>query len=448
MRVHRSLALAPVLFALAAPARGPAAGAAGAAVPGLSAREEAIAAAVDRGLPEALALLRESVDINSGTMNFAGVREVGRLFRKRFESLGFSARWVDGADWGRAGHVVAARAGAARAPRVLFIGHLDTVFEADSPFQRFEAQQDTTALGPGVIDMKGGIVVMLLALGALAEEDALDSVSVTVVLTGDEEKCGEPVELARRELREAADWADVAIGFEDGDGDPETAVIARRGATRWRLTGAGTPAHSSQIFRDDIGSGAIYEAARILTAFHDSLGGEPHLTFNPGVILGGTSVSYDPEQSRGTAFGKVNVIAESTVVAGDLRALSEEQRERAKSVMRRIVGRHLPRTSASIEFEDAYPPLAPTAGNEKLLALFDRASRDLGFGEVSAVDPARAGAADISFTAGLVEMALDGVGLMGDGGHTLGETADLRTLAVQAKRVAVLLSRLGNEVAF
>jgi glutamate carboxypeptidase len=410
---------------------------------GSNSTERRLVASVDRALPEALVLLERAVNLNSGTMNLAGVRDVGRLFQPRFEALGFRARWVEGAAWGRAGHLLAERPG--RGPRVLLIGHLDTVFELDSPFQRFERLSDTTARGPGVIDMKGGIVVMWLALQALRETGALDRLQVSLVLMGDEEKMGPPAGLARRDLLAAARGAAFALGFEDGDGDPRSAVIARRGSTSWILRAAGRPAHSSQIFRPDIGSGAIFEAARILSAFHDSLAGEPYLTFNPGLALGGTAVDFDREEARGTAFGKNNVIAESTVVAGDLRTLTPEQLESAQARMRRIVAAHRPHTSATIEFHESYPPLAPTDANRRLLSRFDAASRDLGFGPVEAVDPARAGAADISFTAGLAEAALDGIGLMGRGGHTVEETADLRTLPMQAKRVAVLLARIARE---
>ena len=410
----------------------------------LAAPERAIVSAVDRHLPESLALLERAVNVNSGTMNLDGVREVGRMFEPEFKALGFETSWIEGASWNRAGHLVAKRMGKKRSPRVLLIGHLDTVFEKDSPFQRYQKISDTQARGPGVCDMKGGDVVMLLALRALRDARLLDRLSITVVLTGDEEKSGAPHALSRRDLIEAARWADVAIGFEDGDGDPKTAVVARRGATGWTLRTAGKAAHSSQIFREDIGVGAIYEAARILDGFRAALAGEPLLTFNPGVILGGTQVSFDGEASRGTAFGKSNVIAESTVVTGDLRTISLEQREHAKERMRAIVAAHLPRADAEIQFDDGYPPLSPSAGNRRLLDLFDRASRDLGFGPVTEDDPRRAGAADVSFTDGLVEMAIDGVGLMGDGGHTVEETAELPTLAMNAKRVGLLLHRLSG----
>jgi len=407
----------------------------------LSPRERRLVTLVDQGVPAALALLERAVNQNSGSLNLAGVRETGRIFAPAFERLGFTVRWVDGAAWGRAGHLVAERHGG-RGPKLLLIGHLDTVFEPDSPFQRWERLSDSTARGPGTTDMKGGNVVMLLALEALRDAGLLDGMQVTAILIGDEESSGEPLAAARRDLVEAARWADIAIGFEDGDGDPGTAVIGRRGYTSWTLRVTGTPAHSSQIFRSDIGDGAVFEAARILNQMRDSLAGEANLTFNPGLIAGGTTVTLEDDGSRAEAAGKGNVIAQTVVVSGDLRTLTPEQRERAKARMQAIVSRHLPGTSATISFEDGYPPMAPVEGNRRLLARFDQASRDLGAGPVTAVDPARAGAADISFTAGLVEMALDGVGLMGSGGHTVNETADLRTLSLNAKRVAVPLARL------
>jgi glutamate carboxypeptidase len=404
--------------------------------------ERRIVAAVDRHTPAAMELLRRAVEVNSGTMNPEGVREVGRMFAAEFDALGFTIRWADGAAWGRAGHLIATRPGKGKGPKVLLIGHLDTVFEKDSPFQRYEPVSDSTARGPGICDMKGGNVLMLLALRALKEAGSLDRLSLTAVLTGDEEKPGAPLDLARADLIAAAQDADVAIGFEDGDGDPRHAVIARRGNSGWVLRVSGTPAHSSQIFRSDLGSGAIYEAARILAAFKDSLSIEPYLTVSPGVVVGGTAITFDSEGSRGTAFGKTNVIAESTLVAGDLRTISLEQREGAKAIMGRIVAASPPHAGAAITFTDGYPPLAPSDGNRKLLAIYDRASRDLGVGPVEAVDPARAGAADVSFTEGHVEMAIDGIGMRGDGGHTVGEIADLRWLGWQAKRAALMLSRL------
>lgn len=406
----------------------------------LDGTERRLAEVVDNRNEAALALLEQAVNINSGSMNFEGVRQVGELFRGAFEEIGLEVQWIDGSAFDRAGHLVARHEGSG--PHVLLIGHLDTVFEPDSPFQEYERLGPDRARGPGVIDMKGGNVVIVEALAALQAVGALDDLAVTVVLIGDEESSGTPLSAARQVLLDAADEADVALGFEDGDGDPRTAVIARRGYTGWKLEVHGTPAHSSLVFRDEIGAGAAYETARILDEFRRALSEEPYLTFNPGVVLVGTSLDFDDRQSSGEAFGKDNVIAEHGLVSGDLRTLTLEQRDSAKARMQKIVSEHLPGTSAGIEFADGYPPLAPADGNRRLLSLYDQASRDLGFGEVRAVDPGAAGAADISFTAGRVDMALDGLGLMGTGGHTVEETADLATLPSQAKRAAVLMYRL------
>jgi glutamate carboxypeptidase len=404
-----------------------------------SPHERAISSFIDAHNAEALALLEKVVNINSGSMNLPGVRAVGDVFRGEFDALGFKTTWVDGAPFKRAGHLVADHPGSG--PRILLIGHLDTVFEPDSPFQKFERIDDKTAKGPGVIDMKGGDVIIVQALKALTAA-GIDDMNVVVVMTGDEEDTGEPQSLARAALIDAAQGAEYALGFEDGPGEPRYAVTARRGTSAWKLEVKGDPAHSSQIFRSDVGYGAIYELSRVLDGFRQRLAGEEFLTFNPGVVLGGTAVDLDVAQSRGSASGKTNVVAERAVVMGDLRTLSKEQLERARSVMKEVAAASLAHTQSTLTFEDGYPSLSPTEGNARLLALYDRASQDLGYGPVTAVSPARAGAADVSFVAGEVPSIIDGIGLMGHDDHTPGETADLSTLASQTKRAAILMYRL------
>ncbi len=409
----------------------------------LTDREATVARAIDARADEAIALLERIVNMNSGTMNLAGVREVGRVLADELAQIGFQVELTDGTAFARAGHLVARHAPAdATGPHLLLIGHLDTVFEPGSPFQRFTRTSDSTATGPGVVDMKGGNVVIVEALRALRRTGALAGMRITIVMTGDEERSGSPLDLSKAALVEAARDADIAIAFENGDSDPKTAVVARRGSTGWRLDVTGTPAHSSQLFQPGVGSGAIYEAARILTEWHRVLGGEPNLTFNPGVIVGGTDVAYDVPASGGTAAGKSNVVAEKATVTGDLRTITLEQLERARARMAFVAAQNLPGTGATLTFDEGYPPLAPSPGNARLLTLFDQVSRDLGYGPVSPVDPRNAGAADVSFTTGLVDMAIDGLGPGGGNDHTVDEWILLPTLAMQAKRAAVLMLRL------
>jgi glutamate carboxypeptidase len=410
----------------------------------LSETEQQIVEYVKTHNEEAIDFLERTVNINSGTMNHDGVRTVAEVYREELDALGFETRWVSLPDSvNRAGHLMATRAGD-RGPRLLLIGHLDTVFETDSPFQRFERQSDTLATGPAVNDMKGGNALVIYALKALDAAGVLDGAHITVAFTGDEEKPGQPISVSRRALIEAAQESDVALGFETASG-MDYATIARRGSSGWTLRVQGRQAHSSGIFSERTGSGAVFEAARILNAFHEDVRGEEFLTFNPGIFLGGTDVSYDASAARGTAYGKTNVVAKTVVVGGGLRFISEEQKEAARARMRAIVaGPNRPQTSADITFEDAYPAMQPTDGNRALLDVLDQVSRDLGQGPVEAYDPGARGAADISFIAAYVD-GMDGLGVMGSGAHSLDETINLRTFPLLTQRAALLIHRLTQE---
>ena len=389
----------------------------------------------------AIALLEQVVNINSGTMNHAGVKQVADVFDQELKALGFETRWHDLSAVDRAGHLFADNGG----PGVcqLLIGHLDTVFEASSAFQNFQRQGDT-ATGPGVSDMKGGDVVILFALKALKAAGVLDEGRYLVALIGDEEKSGSPKSISRKHLIDAAKSCDVGLGFEYAT-SLNAATVARRGSSGWRLTVTGERAHSSMIFSEAVGSGAIFEAARILTRFHEQLTGEQYLTFNPGMIAGGTEVDYDPALNAGRVFGKTNVVAQSVVVQGGLRSLSRDQELRARARMREIATENnLPKTSAEIIFSDGYPSMAPTPGNLALLALLSQTSQDLGYGPVTAYDPGLRGAADISFVADYVD-AIDGIGIEGQGAHALTEQIDLNTLPMLIERAALLMYRISQQ---
>lgn len=432
MKIRTSLALVATTLLLSFPLQAQ-----------LSKTEKKIAASVEAHQGEALKLIEEVVNINSGSMNFDGVRKVGQIFRTRLDAIGFQTRWVDGTPFGRAGHLIAEHKG--KGKTLLLIGHLDTVFELASPFQQFTMINDSTMQGPGVGDMKGGDVVIIYSVQALKDAGLLKEMNIIIVMTGDEELSGKPLSLSRHDLIEAAKAADIAIGFEDGAGDPKTAVIARRSSSNWELVVTGVPAHSSQIFTDNIGAGAIYEASRIVNGFYEALAGETNLTFNPGMFLAGSTVEHDKDMDGGSAFGKSNIVAKQAVVTGDIRAMSPEQLKNTQETMKEIVSRHRPQTTAEITFGEGYPPLAPTDGNYQLISYFDKVSKDLGYGPVVAVNPRRAGAADISFTAGYVDMAMDGLGLGSSGGHTVNEKADPRTVVMQAKRASILFYRLTQE---
>ena len=387
-----------------------------------------------------IALLERLVNQNSGSLNLPGVRIVGDMVRAELEPLGFQVRWLDMTGTGRAGHLVATRNGGGR--NILLIGHLDTVFESDSPFQRFE-RDGMRASGPGIGDDKGGVVVIIAALRAMQAAGTLEDASITVFLTGDEERIGSPVAVARRDLIEAGRAAAFALEFENlaVDDGAEFGTIARRSSSNWTLTTTGRTGHSSGVFNNSLGYGAIYELARILDGFRRELP-EPNLTYNVGVVAGGTPAAIDAEGFSVTASGKTNIVASTAIARGDLRTLTREQDERVRARMQAIVDGHLPRTDAELVFgESGYPPMAPTEGNRALLARLNEVNRDLGLPAMAEYDPARRGAADSGFVAADVD-TLGGLGVSGGGAHADGEWVDLDSIVRQAQRAAVLISRL------
>ena len=408
-----------------------------------SADEQRLAAVIDADQPNAIALLERLVNQNSGSLNLPGVKAVGEMVRAELEPLGFDVQWIDMQATGRAGHLVATHKGNGRGKRVLLIGHLDTVFEPDSSFQRFVRNGDS-ATGPGIGDDKGGVVIIVSALRAMQAAGTLRDADIKVVLTGDEESAGTPLAAARADLVAAGKWADVALEYEEliVDGGQDYATVARRGVTDWDITTTGITGHASGVFGQALGYGANYELARILDAFQRELP-EPNLTINVGLMVGGTPASLEPGGARGNAAGKTNIVAAQAAARGDLRTLTPEQDARAKAKMQAIVAAHLPKTDTTLVFEEPYPPMAPTAGNRALLALLNQVNADLGLPTMGEWDPAKRGAADSSFVAADADV-LAGLGAAGSNSHAEGETVDLASITRQALRSAALIGRLAR----
>ena len=409
--------------------------------------EVKMTATVDAEYERSVALLERLVNQNSGTMNFEGVKAVAEIMRAELEPLGFKVQWLDMAKAGRAGHLVASKAGKSGTKKLLLIAHLDTVFEADSPFQKF-VRSGEMAEGPGAGDDKGGMVVIVAALRAMQAAGTLKDANIEIHMTGDEEDAGDPIEVTRAPLMAAGKVADVALDFEGlsiEDGK-DMGVIARRSSNSWRLEVAGVTGHSSLIFNSTYGDGAAFELARIIHRFRTELP-EPNLTFNVGLIAAGQEASVDADGIRASAQGKTNIVPGIALARGDFRTLSEEQSARVRAKMQAIVAASAPKTSAKISFDPgSYPAMAPTDGNRKLLATLNDVNRDLGLGEQLPLDPLKRGAGDISFVAGDVD-GLVGLGTYSRGDHAPGETVDLASIRRQAKRAAILMSRISREKA-
>ena len=414
--------------------------------------ESAMVKAVDAETPAAIGLLEKLVNINSGTMNLAGVVAVKDVIAPQIEALGFKVEWMpmESLD-GRAGDLVAEHpcpAGTGKCgKRLLLIGHMDTVFEPSSSFQRYSIVPGTNgnvATGPGVNDMKGGLVVMLTALKAMKAAGTLDNAEIRIVLSGDEERHGTPVSVSRKDMIDAAKRSDVALEFEAGGivNGKDVQSISRRSAGSWRLETSGRTGHSSQVFSERMGDGAVYELARILYEFRRELK-EPGLTYNVGLVLGGATTTMNANGTGGEAMGKTNVIPPASLALGDMRTLDNEQTARVQAKMRAIVADHLPRTGATISFEEGYPAMAPTEGGHALVKQLNEVNAALGLPVMEEMDPMLRGAGDIAFVAPYVP-GLVGTGVMGEGAHAEGETVFLDSIPKQSKRMALLMYRFSK----
>jgi len=407
--------------------------------------EQKMAATVTAETDRHVALLERLVNQNSGSLNIDGVTKVGAMVRAELEPLGFAVEWIEMKETGRAGHLVATHKGNGKGKRILLIAHLDTVFEPESPFQTFVRDGDR-ATGPGIGDDKGGIVVIIAAMRAMQAAGTLKNADIKIVLTGDEERTGAPLALARRDLIAAGKWADVALEYENlaREDGKDTGTIARRSSTNWTLRTTGKTGHSSGVFGASLGYGAAFELARILDAFRRTVP-EPNLTFNVGVMAAGTPATLADNNYQMSAGGKTNIVAAQAVARGDLRALTPEQEAKARAAMQAIVAQNLPGTTASLDFQEGYPPMAPTDGNRALLARLNAVNRDLKLPEMAEMDPARRGAADSAFVAAHVD-TLAGLGVAGGKAHAEGEWVDLTSIPLQALRSAAFITRLSREM--
>lgn len=410
---------------------------------GLSAQEQKLVAAAAGEETRSLALLETLVNINSGTLNTPGVEEVGRRMQAELRELGFDVAWIPMTQVDRAGHIVATHKGSGRGRKMLLIGHLDTVFEPSSPFQKY-VRRGGIAEGPGVNDMKGGLVIMVAALRAMQAAGTLKDADVTIVLTGDEERAGRPLSVSRAELIKAAQASDLALEFEglaQEDGK-DMASIARRSSTDWTLKITAKSGHSSGIFNDSVGYGAAYELARIVDGFRREAR-EVNATFNVGYMASGVTAKANESDTGASAGGKTNIIPAEAIARGDLRTLSNAQTESIRAKMRAIVAQPLNGAQASISFEDGYPAMAPSEASRKLLGALNEVNRDLGLELMPELDPLKRGAGDIGFVGDIVP-GLIGMGAAGQGAHAPGETMELKSLDRQTKRAALFMSRMAQ----
>jgi glutamate carboxypeptidase len=389
---------------------------------------EALRRAVEADLPALLADLERLVGIDCGSYTPDGVDEVGRWTAAFLERLGARVEVRPDAGGRFGATVVATFDGPAGAPRVLLIGHLDTVFEPGTAAARpFQIDEQGIARGPGVTDMKSGLLAGLYALKAISTLDparGLPFERLTFIANPDEE-VGSPTSTAH--IRAEAADADVALVLECARANGDI-VSARKGILDTTITVHGRAAHAG--VEPEKGRSAILEAARLVRGLHALNGRWPGVTVNVGVIRGGT---------------RPNVVAERCELEVDVRATSGPDLDAAAAAIADLVGAtEVPDTSAELHIRTSWRPMEKLARSERLVGHARAVARRLGF---DVRDAATGGASDANTTSGMGVPTLDGLGPVGGNDHSPEEYLEVASIGPRTTALAGLLLAIAADPA-
>ncbi|UCE85544.1 MAG: M20 family metallopeptidase [Deltaproteobacteria bacterium] len=396
--------------------------------------------ATERSIRDALFARRDAmletlaawVDLNTGSRNRSGLQAFAGQLASRLERLGFEVALTDGAllelpgsEPFRTGPLVVAEraAGDPDAPRFLLQGHLDTVFEPVSPFQAFERAPDgRTATGPGVTDMKGGLVVLFFALELLRERGELDAAAWTVLLNSDEElgSLG-----SRRRIEEAARSATYGFVFEAAH-QGSAMVRSRRGLGQFHLAVRGVAAHAGSAHEQ--GRSAIRELAEKVLRIEALTDYARGITLNVGTIEGGAKRNIVPERASAWVDLRYDDVASGEAMRRRIEAIAGET--------------FVEGTETRVWGTLHRPPKPRSDATERLLALHAQAARDLG---VESPEPLHAGGGtDGSLMQAVGLPTLDTMGVVGGHAHTDREFVELASLPERAALAAIYLRRLAR----
>jgi len=382
-----------------------------------------------------VSLLRTITNTNSGSFNKQGMDQLASIFAGELSSLGFSTNKLPGGIiempscpnsnliFDVADHLLATRAGSGA--RLLLMGHMDTVFPSDSPFQEFSLDNGLIR-GPGVFDMKGGLVVMLYALKALEEFGLLDEKTVSVLLNSDEEVGSLS---SRQYIEQQARQHDYGLVFEGSVNNNQ--IRQRKGLGQARFVVHGRASHAGAAHQD--GRSAIRELAYKIIDMEEMTNYETGLTVNVGLVSGG--------EAR-------NMVAPCAEAYVDLRYPLPQQGIAARQQFEDIAANHhsVPADSTDVSTEIWVnlhrPPKIPTPASDQLLYRTVAIGALLGE-QISVADSGGGTDGSLSQAAGLP--TLDSLGLIGSGGHSQREQVDLNSFVQTTKRAAILIHRLLNE---
>lgn len=368
--------------------------------------------------------LRELVNVDSGSYTPEGVNLVADICQARFESDGWAVERRPHEPIGgepQLGDLLVGCLTGSGGPRVLMIGHTDTVFNPGTTVERPFRVDGERATGPGVSDMKGGLLIGTFAVEVLQEAGFDGFGSVTYVCNPDEE-IGSP--WSREYIRETAAEADVALVLE-GARENGDIVSARKGVTDYHIEVVGRASHAG--VEPERGRSAIVEAANEIIALQALNGRWPGVTVNVGVVHGGT---------------RTNVVAERCTLEVDVRSPQEETLSAVEAEIERILHEHtVPDVIVNVTVGKWHRPMEKKGGGARLAALAIQVADGLGF---ELQDASTGGASDANTTSAAGVPTLDGLGPVGGDGHAPGEWIDLTSVVPRISLLAGLVSRLGT----
>jgi len=389
------------------------------AAPRRAPRDGKVWAAAQAARPGQLELLKDAVNIDSGTGDVEGGRKVAALLAPRLKALGMSVEMVPAEAPGLPENLVATLKGTGKG-RILMIGHLDTVFEPGTAARRPFRIEGDRALGPGVVDEKGGVVEGLYALQILRDLGFKDFATITYLIETSEER-GSPgtLKLIDRLVREH----DVELNLEPGD-SPDVVTVWRKGSATFSVAVKGRAAHAGVAPQD--GRNAAVELIHQLGALEGFPTSGPGLTVNLTVLKAGV---------------RHNIIPEDGLAQINVRVLDKADFETVESALKaRAATPSIPDTTVTVTRQSAFPPLPDNPQTQALAARAQAIYAGLGR---KLTTGGNGGASESALAAEAGTPALDGLGPVGGGTHTDGEYLDLTTLAPRLYLLTKLIMELG-----
>ena len=412
----------------------------------LSPQETQLLVTMNNNLPQQLQLTSDLVKINTSTSNVENINQLNNIIDSKLKPLGFSMRQIFfQASQPRAPHLYEEHLLNSANPKILIIGHTDIAYTPS--FQPTFSESGGILYGTGIVDDKSGIAMALTALSVLNQEGILANMNIGLFLTSDEEDLVDN-EISRAEMKKITQKYDYVLELEPARSEA-LAGINSRGDGSWVWLVKATQGHSSRITTPEIGYGAIFEFSRVINEVRNKLDWGNGVTFNVGLVSGGTSTNYNSSTYTATSEGKTNAVPSILEARGDLRYMNIPQRDSCISLIKNIINSgSLPGTNAdnaqNFVFTEDKPAFPLLEGNKELLAKYSQVSQDLGGPVVTASDPKIGGGSDISFVADQAKIGgITSMGASGTGAHAGdSEQITLNNLKTSSNRFLLFLYRL------